>query len=326
MHLALADTLKVGVLGPFSVTVDGGERAVPGPKRRALLASLALGRNGVVAVERLIDELWEADLPSEPRNAVQHHVVRLRSALGPESIEALPNGYALRNAAVDATEFEQLLAAARVALRQADPAAAEQAASRALALWRGPALLGLPQTAALRAHAAHLEELRVDALEERLEAALALGRHQEVVSSAREAVDEHPLRERFWVQLMTALYWCGRQADALEAFRRAREVLLEELGLEPGPELRRLQQAILAHDGAVLAAASGTQAAAPVAAGPQDREESLFQVLGLLREQLRGAEELYRQALAAAEEYVNVSAHPELELRGAGTAARGAAS
>ena len=314
MHLTPAP-LEVRVLGPFKVTVGGSECAVPGQKRRALLASLALRGERVVAVERLIDELWESDLPSEPRNAVQHHVVRLRSALGPQSIAAFPNGYALRNASVDATEFEQMLAATRRALRAGDPAAAEQLASQALALWRGPALLGLPQ-ASLRAHAAHLEALRVDALEEQIEAALALGRHREIVSSAREAVEENPLRERLWGQLMVALYWSGRQTAALESFREARHILLEEAGLEPGLQLRRLQQAILAHDGAVLEPPASRQhpTPVPVAAAPGDREHALVQMLRHLREQLRGAEELYKQALAAAEEVVSVSARGELEL------------
>jgi DNA-binding SARP family transcriptional activator len=322
MHLTLAQSLEVRVLGPLKVTVGGSERAVPGPKRRALLALLALRGDGVVAVERLIDELWESDLPCEPRNAVQHHVVRLRSELGPQSIAALPNGYALRNASVDAIELEQLLAATRGALRAGDPAAAEQSASRALSLWRGPALLGLPQTTSLRAQAAQLEALRVDALEEQIEAALALGRHREIVSSVREAVEENPLRERLWGQLMVALYWSGRQATALESFQEARHVLLEEAGLEPGLQLRRLQQAILAHDGAVLEPPAGRPQPTPVhvEAAPGDREHSLAQVLSLLREQLRGAEELYRQALAVAEEMVGVSARPELELKAAGSA------
>ena len=323
MHLTPAP-LEVALLGPFRVTAGGSERAVPGRKRRALLASLALRDGGAVAVERLIDELWESDLPCEPRNAVQHHVVRLRSELGPQSIAALPNGYALRNASVDAIEFEQLLAATRGALRAGDPAAAEQSASRALALWRGPALLGLPQTTSLKAHAAHLEELRVDALEEQIEAALALGWHQDVVSSVREAVEENPLRERLWGQLMVALYWSGRQADALETFREARHVLLEELGLEPGSQLRRLQQAILAHDDAVLEPPAGRRQPIPMPleAAPGDSEHSIVQMLRLLREQLRGAEELYKQALAAAEEVVSVSARRELELAAAGSAGR----
>ena len=314
MHLTLAQSLEVNVLGPLKVTVGGSERAVPGQKRRALLASLALRGERVVSVERLIDELWESDLPCEPRNAVQHHVVRLRSALGPQSIAAFPNGYALRNASVDATEFEQLLAATRGALRAGDPAAAEQLASRALALWRGPALLGLPQMS-FRAHAAHLEALRVDALEEQIEAALALGRHREIVTSVREAVEENPLRERLWGQLMVALYWSGRQTAALESFREARQILLEEAGLEPGLQLRRLQRAILAHDGAVLEPPASKQepARVPVAAAPGDGEQAFVQVLRHLREQLRGAEERYKQALAAAEEVVSVSARRELE-------------
>ena len=317
-------TLEVTVLGPFKVELGGSELSGARCKRRALLASLALRGGRVVAMETLIDELWESDLPCEPRNAVHHHVVRLRSELGRQSIAAFPNGYALRDASVDAIEFERLLKAAREALRAGHPAAAEQLASEALARWRGPALLGLPQTTSLRAQAARLEASRVDALEVQIEAALALGRHHEVVSTVREAVEENPLRERLWGQLMVALYWSGRQADALETFREARHVLREELGLEPGPQLRRLQQAILAHDGTILQPPAKIQqpTLVPVEAASGDREHSLVQVLRLLRDQLRGAEELYRQALAAAEEIVSVSAHPELELELAGSAER----
>jgi DNA-binding SARP family transcriptional activator len=320
-------TLRVTLLGPFKVELGAGELSVPGAKRRALLAMLAVRGGRVVTMETLIDELWGPDLPCEPRNAVHHHVARLRSELGRESIEAYPDGYALRSAIVDTIEFEQLLKAAREAQRAGRSAAAEQLATAALACWQGPALLGLPQTTALQAEAARLEALRVDALEEQIEAALALGRHQDVVATVREAVHENPLRERLWGQLMVAFYWSGRQADALETFREARHVLREELGLEPGPQLQRLQQAILTLDGAVLGAPAEDRQPArmPLAAVPGEGEHSLVQVLRLLREQLRSAEELYREALAAADGIVGMSAHPELELEPAGYAELGQA-
>ena len=182
---------------------------------------------------------------------MQHHVTRLRRALGPDAIRLAADGYALEGAVVDAMEFEELLAAARGALRAGDARGAADTIADALALWRGPALLGLPQSSWATAEAGRLDSLRLDALEERFEAALALGEHANLVPAIRAALEESPFRERLWGQLMLALYGSGRQADALEVFQEARQMLLEELALEPGPELRRLQEAILAHDPAI---------------------------------------------------------------------------
>ena len=174
--------------------------------------------------------------------------MRIRAVLGRESIVAAPDGYALADAAVDALRFEDLLGDTRVALREGDVHAAADSIAAALALWRGPALHGLTDSAWFSAEAARLEALHVDALEEQFEVALAHGDHREVATQLRAALKESPFRERLWGQLMLALYRSGRQADALETFQEARRVLSEELGLEPGPELRRLQEAILAHD------------------------------------------------------------------------------
>ena len=241
----------------------------------------------VVSTDTLVEALWGSDLPAAPRNAVQHHVARLRRALGDDAIRLAADGYALDGAMVDATQFEELLAAARGALRAGDARGAADTIADALALWRGPALLGLPQSSWATAEAARLDSLRLDALEERFEAALALGEHGDVAAAIRAALEESPFRERLWGQLMLALYRCGRQADALEVFQEARRVLLEQLALEPGPELRRLQEAILAHDPAI----------APVPAAPRrrgnlpaastsfvGREAELAQVVELVRE------------------------------------------
>ncbi|MBV8989316.1 MAG: hypothetical protein JO372_12230 [Solirubrobacterales bacterium] len=240
-----------------------------------------------MAVEELIEALWEEKLPAMPRNALQHHVARLRSAVGPEWIVASPQGYALKDAGVDALRFEELLSRARVALREADAQRGAELISLALELWRGPALQGLTDTSWLRAEAQRLEALRVDALEEQFEAALALGENREIVPGLRTALEESPFRERLWGQLMLALYRSGRQADALETFHEARRVLGQELGLEPGPQLRRVQEAILAQDPAI----------APVPVVPRrrgnlpapstsfiDREQDLAQLVGLVRE------------------------------------------
>ncbi len=253
--------LEVRLLGPFEVLIGGKPVEVPGAKRQALVACLALRSGRVVSTDTLVEALWGSDLPSAPRNAVQHHVTRLRRALGPDTIRLAADGYALEGAVVDAMEFEELLAAARGALRAGDARGARDTIADALDLWRGPALLGLPQSSGATAEAGRLNSLRLDALEERFEAALVLGEHAQLVPAIRAALEESPFRERLWGQLMLALYRSGRQADALKVFQEARHMLLEELALEPGPELRRLQEAILAHDPAI----------APVPVAPQRR-------------------------------------------------------
>ena len=279
--------LEVRLLGPFEVVVAGKPVDVPGAKRQALVACLALRGGRVVPTDALVEALWGSELPAAPRNAVQHHVTRLRRALGEGAIRLAADGYALDGAVVDAIEFEELLAAARAALRAGDPGGAADTIAGALDLWRGPALLGLPQSSWATAEARRLDSLRLDALEEGFEAALALGEHAHLVPGIRAALDGSPFRERLWGQLMLALYRSGRQTDALDAFQEARRVLVEELALEPGPDLRRLQDAILAHDPAI----------APVPLAPRrrgnlpapstsfiGREAELAQVVELVRE------------------------------------------
>jgi DNA-binding SARP family transcriptional activator len=279
--------LEIRLLGPLEVLAGGRRASVTGGKRQGLLALLALRRGRVVRVDSLIDALWGDDLPAAPRNAVQHHIARLRAALGAETIVASPDGYELTDVSVDAVQFDELLRETRSALRAGDAGAAAESVTTALKLWRGPALHGLTDTPWFSAEARRLESLRVDALEEQFEAALALGEHREIVTALRAALEENPFRERLWGQLMLALYRSGRQPDALEAFQEARRVLLDELALEPGPELRRLQEAILAHDPAI--------APVPVAPRPPGnlpapstsfvgREQDVGQVIELLRE------------------------------------------
>ncbi|HUO69666.1 MAG TPA: BTAD domain-containing putative transcriptional regulator [Solirubrobacteraceae bacterium] len=282
----MIDPLEIRLLGPFEVLVHGRPISVKGGRRHGLLALLALRCGRVVAMDALIEALWGEVLPAAPRNAVQHHVARLRAVLGPESILGFPDGYRLNDASVDALRFEGLLGEARVALREGDARAGADAIRSALGLWRGTALQGLTDTAWFSAEALRLEALRMDALEEQFEAALALGDHREIVSELRAALEEDPFRERLWGQLMLALYRSGRQADALETFREARRVLAEELGLEPVPELRRLQEAILEHDpaiGAVPAAPRRGNLPAP-STSFVDREHELGQIVDLLRE------------------------------------------
>jgi predicted ATPase/DNA-binding SARP family transcriptional activator len=249
----MAAPVTIRLLGPFEVLVNGRPVEVSGPKHQALVALLALRGGRVVTVDAIVDALWGEDVPADPANAVQHHVSRLRKALGPEVLVASPEGYALRGAEVDALRFEALLSEARAALRGGDTLAAAAAADEALALCDGRPLLGLPEALWVGAEQARLEELRLDVLEERFEALLALGEHATLVSELRGTLDESPFRERLWRQLMLALYRAGRQADALEAFQEARRILADEVGLEPGPELQRLQAAILTHDPAIAA-------------------------------------------------------------------------
>jgi DNA-binding SARP family transcriptional activator len=291
--------LEIRLLGTFHVTVDGRPCRTGGSKRDGLLALLAVRRGRPVSIDALIDELWGSDVPALPRNAVHHHVVRLRATLGQESIVGSRNGYALANATTDVLVFEDLLVEARAALRDGDARTAADLAERALSLWRGQALQGLPDTDWVRAEADRLEELRFDALEERFEAALELGEHREIVSELQQAVCERPFREWLWRQLMLALYRCGRAADALETYRSAWRVHVEQLGLEPGPELRRIHQAILAHDPAIAGVPATRHATLPLPL--EDRRGELARVLDKLREDLRHAEELYERACGATE-------------------------
>ena len=284
--MTVPPSFEIRLLGPFEVVAGGRLVDASGSKRHGLLALLALRRGRVAGVDELIDALWGAELPAAPRNALQHHVARLRAVLGQDAIVASNDGYALSDANVDALRFEELLAEARVGLREGDAGAAAESIAQALALWRGPPLHGLTETAWFSGEARRLEAMRVDALEEQFEAALALGEHREIIPALRAAAEENPFRERLWGQVMLALYRSGRQADSLEVFQEARRALAEQLGLEPGPELRRLQEAILAHEPAIAAVTvpprRGNLPTPPTSF--VDREAELAQVVELLRE------------------------------------------
>src|SRR5919108_799674 len=243
------------LLGPLEVTSEGRGIRVGGPRHRAALAVLLLQANHVVPTTTLIDELWGDDPPETALNALQGYISDLRKALavaGPRReprLETRAPGYVLHvdEGELDLHACEALLAEGRAKLAAGDHAGAAETFEKALALWRGPALAE-PVPAGARLLAAErlrLEELRLSALEERIDAVLALGRAPDVVGELQGLVAEHPLRERLWAQLMTALYLSGRQADALDAFLAARRSFRDDLGLEPSVELQRLQQAIL---------------------------------------------------------------------------------
>ena len=241
------------ILGPLEAEEDGRLVALGGSKQRGLLALLLLRANEVVPRDRLIEELWGDRAPETAATALQGYVSALRKTLGPNRILTRAPGYLLKvePEALDLTRFERLVRHGRAALADGNANAASTALTEALSLWRGAPLADLDSTGRAHAERLRLEELRLSALEDKFEAELALGRHAELVPELEALVVENPLRERLRGQLMVALYRCGRQAEALETYQRARRLLVGELGLEPGAALRSLEQAILKQDPAL---------------------------------------------------------------------------
>jgi predicted ATPase/DNA-binding SARP family transcriptional activator len=238
------------LLGPLEVAVDGKPAALGGQKQRALLATLLLEPNRVVSGDRLIDAVWGEIPPETARNTIQVYISQLRKRLPAGALETVPPGYRLvvDPATVDLFEFVRLCDEGRSALAAGDAGTAAKTLRAALGLWRGDALADLASVPFAQTEVLRLEEQRAAAFEDRIDADLALGRHDQLVPELEALVAEHPLRERLRAQLMLALYRAGRQADALSAYQRARTTLVEELGIEPGDALRRLERAILAHD------------------------------------------------------------------------------
>jgi len=243
--------MEFRILGQLEVCADGRPVALPGAKPRALLAVLALHADQPVSAEHLALALWGEDAPAGAVKTVQVHVSRVRKALGdPDVLVTTPAGYRLRvhPGETDAQRFEREVAAGRQALAAGRPERAADVLRDALALWRGAPLGEFAWAPFARAETNRLEELHLAALELRVEADLIAGRHAELVAELRQLTGHHPWRERLHAQLMLALYRSGRQADALEAYRHAREVLIGQLGIEPGRELHDLHQAMLVHD------------------------------------------------------------------------------
>ena len=228
--------MEFRILGPVDALAEGRPVSLPAGKPLALLRVLLLNRNRVVSAETLIDELWGEEPPETASKALQGHVSQLRKALGADRVITKPPGYSLRieDGELDLDRFEELVRKGREHLDAGDAKAASRELESALALWRGPA--------------PGLDERRLAALEDRIAADLAESRHGELVAELETLVAAHRLRERFRGQLMLALYRSGRQADALDEYRRARETLVDELGIEPSAELQELQRAILRHD------------------------------------------------------------------------------
>ena len=246
--------LEFRILGPLEVMGDDGLARLGGLRQRSTLALLLLDANRVVPIERLADELYAGRPPVTAVTQVQRQVSDLRKLLGAEVIETRPPGYVLHvdDDRFDLARFERLTAAAERG-RGADAAAL---LGEALALWRGPPLADLEYEPFARAAIARLEELRLAALEVRIELDLELGRHAPAVAELEALVAAHPLRERLRALQMLALYRAGRQADALNAYRETRRILVDEIGIEPSPELQRLHRAILAQEPSLVAAAA----------------------------------------------------------------------
>ena len=243
------ETMHFRVLGPLEVDAGGAAITLGGPKQRAVLAHLLIRSNEVVPAEILVDEVWGEDPPEEVRNVIQTYVSRLRKVLGPDRILSHPPGYRLRvdQSELDAARFDALMRDAKKALA-VDPNIAVGTFEDALALWRGPALADLADQPSLLAEAARLDDLRLEAQEGRIEGLLACRAQARAIGELEVLLGRHPLRERLWTLLMLALYRDGRQAEALQAYQRARETLAEELGIDPSPELARLHERVLKQD------------------------------------------------------------------------------
>jgi YVTN family beta-propeller protein len=241
------------ILGPFELVEDGRPVEIAGRRQRALLAHLLLHTNEVVSSDRLIDGLWGERPPATAPKVLQNAVSQLRRSLGDELIVTRAPGYVLRvdPNAIDSRRFETLLDQGRQELASGDTEGAASILREALELWRGPPLDEFSYDPFAEAEIKRLEELHVRALEERIEAELALGRHSDLVGELERLVAAQPLRERPRGQLVLALYRSGRQAEALRAYEDGRRLLAEELGIEPGAALSRLEKQILTQDPAL---------------------------------------------------------------------------
>lgn len=248
--------MKFLVLGPVEIVTADGRAALSAAKHRTLLAVLLMHANQVVTADGLIDALWDGRPPASAAKTLQTYVSQLRRELEPgrpgdwRMLRTAEGGYRLHvdQDQLDADRFERLAGDGRRALRQGDPAAAAAWLRAALALWRGPAYGELADAPFARAEAGRLEELRLAAVEWRAEADLALGAHAEVAGELEELATREPFRERLWAHLILALYRSGRQAEALRAYRQLRDNLADQLGIDPNPELRRLEERILRQD------------------------------------------------------------------------------
>lgn len=294
---ALATEIAFSILGPLEAAKHSEAVRLPVGKPRSLLALLIVRANELIPAEELVEELWGTKAPRTAATALQGYVSQLRKVLEgqprePRVLVTRPPGYQLviTEAQLDSRRFELLLASGEQALAGGEAQQATTLLSHGLALWRGSALADFRYDSWAQGEIARLEELRIRALEARIEAELALGRHEQVVAELEALVDAHPLRERLRAQLMLALYRAGRQAEALERYQRAREALVEQLGIDPGPELQGLERAILRQERSLdpEPAEGAPRARLPAPPTPLiGRREELAAAVGFLRGETR---------------------------------------
>ncbi len=237
------------ILGPLEVSAGDGSLQIGGRRQRTVLTVLLLNANRTTSTDAIIDAVWGDDPPATARRSIQVYVSRLKKVFGDGRITSVDPGYRLRveDGELDADRFTALAAAARTMVAS-DPPGALREFDAALALWRGPAMSDLVDDPGIRSRALPFDEERMAVVEDRFDLELALGHHEAAVGSLERSLSEHPYRERLWGQLMIALYRSGRQADALKAYSRARGVLVGDLGIDPSPELRTLEERILNQD------------------------------------------------------------------------------
>jgi len=244
--------MEIRVLGPLRADHDGQALHLGGAKQRLVLSVLLCRANEAISTDRIVDEVWPSDPPRTAHRTVQAYIATLRRVLEPAregTLVASRPGYQINvdEDSHDVVRFERLLREGR-RLVVSDPSAGASTLRRADALWRGDAYADIGGAPALTAEVQRLEGLRLSGIEARIDAELILGEHQALIPELEDLIDRHPLREGFRAQLMTALYRSGRQAEALRAYQRTRHVLGEELGIEPSPELQRIEEMILTHD------------------------------------------------------------------------------
>jgi DNA-binding SARP family transcriptional activator len=290
--------MEFRILGPLEVRDGDRAISVGGGRQRALLALLVLNANETVSTDRLVEELWGGLAPATAPKVVQNHISQLRRTFADGLLVTEGSGYTLRlePGSVDLDRFERLLEEGRRALARSDAQKASVLLREALALWRGPPLADFAFESFAQTEIARLEERRLVALEERIEADLALGLNADLVGEVEAVITKHPLRERLRGQLMLALYRCGRQSEALNAYQQARRTLVDELGIEPGGPLRELHQAILQQDPALdlAAAAAAAESAAEEPRGAfVGREPELAELLAGLEDVLAGRGRLF---------------------------------
>ncbi|MEU9132754.1 AfsR/SARP family transcriptional regulator [Kitasatospora sp. NPDC048540] len=251
----------IDVLGPIGATVRGIRAPLGGRRPKTVLAALILARGALVSEEQIIDAVWEERLPDKPRQALHTYVADLRRALEPWRCARQTPVVLLRHAggyrlelgrdALDSARFARLVLGGASAAADGHPAEALAHVEAALRMWRGPAYADLAGLRLVQAETARLAELRSTAREIRVAARLALGEHHLTLADSEELTADYPLRESGWALRAQALYRCGRQAEALAVLGSARRLLREELGVDPGPELARMTERVLAHDPAL---------------------------------------------------------------------------